>query len=306
MKLNRYILIFTVAGMVSVALAVAINLYKSARNPVFTIPQSFEELTKLSDSDLEKIDIARMNLLCADGLPGSEDLDIEQCLQQLDEWAEHVKAMEQRYMPAFHQNRAKYKNSPALFKGVYLGIAIEQDFNCGYNEALLESGAMDDRTSSRFFRDSSDIFINGLIEEGEGSCSSLPVLMVALGRRCEYPMKLVGCGGHAFTRWEDQQERVNLEITCDGVNTYDDDHYKEWPRSITDQEIKQERYLKNYTTREMLGIFASLRGACLKEHGRYREALACYDVALQSFPGSRIYRLNIADLNSKLAEGAKP
>ena len=205
-------------------------------------------------------------------------------------------------MPAFYPNRAKYRNSLALFKGAYLGIAIEHDFNCTYNAELADSGAMDDRGSTRFFRNSSDIFICGLVNDGLGSCSSLPVLMVALGRRCGYPLHLVGCGGHLFCRWDDGTECVNLEITCDGVNTHDDQHYMHWPRVITEEEIAEERYLKNYTSREMLGVFASLRGACLKEHGQYNEALACYEVALKSFPDSRIYRLCIDDLNRRLEQ----
>ena len=140
-------------------------------------PRLFAELIELSEQELEFVDIARMNLLCAKGLPGSEELDVEQYMETLDMWAGHVMEMERRYTPAFQRNRLKYGNSMALFKGVYLGIAIEQDFNCGYNQGLLDSGAMADRNSTRFFRDSSDVFINGLIGSGKGSCSSLPVLM---------------------------------------------------------------------------------------------------------------------------------
>ena len=274
------------------------------RKPV--IPETFEELVQLSDEELEVFDVARMNLLCAKGLPGSENLDIEQCLQKLDEWTLHVLRQEKKYLPAFFQNLEKYKNSMALFKGAYLGYAVQGDFKCGYNEALVESGAMDDWKSTRFFHDSSDIFINGLIEEGNGCCSSLPVLMVALGRRCKYPVYLVGCAGHMFTRWDDGTEQVNLEITCSkGVKTEPDEHYKKWPRSISDKEIAEERHLKNYTGKEMLGIFASLRGVCLKEHKRYEESKQCYEIALQSFPDSRILRLSINDVDEKLKQKGK-
>jgi len=277
------------------ALSATFHAFSPACNP-----QSFQELIELSGQELESVDIARMNLLCAKGLSGSENLDVDECLKKLDRWAEHVSLMERRYTPAFHRNREKYNNSLALFKGVYLGIAIEQDFGCGYNQGLLDSGAMVDRNSTRFFRNSSDVFINGLIENGRGSCSSLPVLMVALGRRCNYPLYLVGCGGHAFTRWDDGIERVNLEITCEGVNTYPDDHYKEWPRPITATEIEQEHLLKNYIGKEMLGVFASMRAACLKEHKRYGEAKRCYELALGSFPRSRMLRLCIEDMNRKI------
>ena len=291
MKKTRYILVF---------LGVAWVAYAALAGNAPCRPQSFGQLARLSDQELESVDIARMNLLCAEGLPGSGNLDVDRCLEKLDRWAEHVLLMERKYAPAYQRNRSKYGNSLALFKGVYLGIAIEQDFNCGYNQGLLDSGAMDDRGSTRFFRDSSDVFINGLIGSGKGSCSSLPVLMVALGRRCNYPLYLVGCGGHAFTRWDDGSERVNLEITCQGVNTYSDEHYKEWPRPIDDEEIEQEHLLRNYTGKEMLGVFSSLRAACLKEHKRYEEAKQCYEVALGCFPRSRLLRLCMEDMDRKI------
>lgn len=192
-----------------------------------------------------------------------------------------------------------------MFKGVYLGIAIQQDFKCGYNQTLIDSGAMDDRQSTRFFRDSSDIFINGLIEKSKGSCASLPVLMVALGRRCNYPLYLVGCGGHVFARWDDATERINLEITNTGVSSHDDEYYKKWPRPISEKEAMEERQLKNYTGKEMLGIFSSLRAACLKEHRRYREAKECEEIALRFFPESRILKLCIKDMENRLQKEAE-
>jgi len=40
----------------------------------FKQPRSLAELLALPPDQLEKVDIARMNLLCAEGLRGSEDL----------------------------------------------------------------------------------------------------------------------------------------------------------------------------------------------------------------------------------------
>ena len=108
------------------------GIFAYSQGPKMKVPRSFAELIELSEQELELVDIARMNLLCAKGLPGSEELDVEQYMETLDTWAGHVLEMERRYTPVFHRNRLKYGNSMALFKGVYLGIAIEQDFNCGY------------------------------------------------------------------------------------------------------------------------------------------------------------------------------
>ena len=50
-------------------------------------PQTFAELLAVPPADLESVDIARINLLCAEGLRGSEQLDVQQCLETLEAWA---------------------------------------------------------------------------------------------------------------------------------------------------------------------------------------------------------------------------
>lgn len=286
-----------------IASVATVILCIDAHSTLVTAPNTYKELLKAPEDSLRHVDIARMNLLCAEGLPGAENLNIERYLRKLDAWAKYVVTVEQQYMPAFHRNKDKYRNSQALFKGVYLGIAIEQDFGCGYNQELLDSGAMNERQSTRFYKDASDIFIHGLLDDGKGSCSSLPVLMVALGRRCDYPIHLVGCGGHVFARWDDGSEKLNFEITCNGVNSYDDEHYKQWPRPISDKEMEAESLLQNYSAKQMLGIFVALRANCLKEHGYYAEALECYKVALRYFPKSKRFQLCIEDMDQKLRDG---
>ncbi|MEM8739334.1 MAG: hypothetical protein AAGG38_12800, partial [Planctomycetota bacterium] len=67
----------------------------SLQTPTATnAPQTFNSLLVLSPDELAKVDIARVNLLCASGLPGSDDLTpatIEKLLARLDTWAERVK-----------------------------------------------------------------------------------------------------------------------------------------------------------------------------------------------------------------------
>jgi hypothetical protein len=55
-------------------------------------PKTLAELLALPPDQLENVDIARIDLLCAEGLPGAESLDVEQCLRTLDEWARYVKS----------------------------------------------------------------------------------------------------------------------------------------------------------------------------------------------------------------------
>ena len=60
-------------GAVELRNGVALN----SGHPAFETPQSIAELLDLPAVELEQCDIARMNLLCAEGLPGAEELNVK-------------------------------------------------------------------------------------------------------------------------------------------------------------------------------------------------------------------------------------
>jgi len=119
---------------------------------------------------------------------GAGKQDIEQSLATIDAWAEAAKKAERKYLPNYYRAPSKYDNSLARFKAITLALTVKEDLKCGYNLELVRSGAMKDMGSTRFFSDSRDLFIHGFLERGTGTCASIPVLLVALGRRCGYPL----------------------------------------------------------------------------------------------------------------------
>lgn len=264
-----------------------------------SLPQTYAELTALSSDKIEQVDIALMNLLCAEGLPGSENINIDECLSVLDQWAELVKQSEQKYSSQFFQNRQRYDNSYAKFQAVNLGLTLKEDLKCGYNQELVKSGAMEDIRSTRFFRNSNDLFLHGFVDKRTGSCSSLPVLMVAIGRRCGYPLYLVTCKGHLFCRWDDGTERFNIETACPGVDSKPDAHYKQWPYPSSESEIRTEGYLQNLTPKQELAVFAQLRASCLQESHRLDESLEAYSLALEGFPLSIHLKAHIDNIKRR-------
>lgn len=294
MKKTRNILIAVGATTIFLAMALGFRLASKPR-----MPGTYAELTSLPAETLEELDIALMNLLCAEGLPGAENLNVEKCLTVLDRWAEVVKQSEQKYSAQFFQNRQKYDNSYAKFQAVNLGLTLKEDLKCGYNQELVKSGAMNDIRSTRFFRDSSDLFLHGFINKRTGSCSSLPVLMVAIGRRCGYPLYLVTCKGHLFCRWDDGKERFNIETACPGVDSKPDSYYMRWPHPTNTAEIKSEKFLKSLNQAEELAVFFRLRASCLEENKRFTEASEAYSFALPSFPESKYLKAYIMNVNRR-------
>jgi hypothetical protein len=57
----------------------------------FNQPHNLAELLALKPEQLDRVDIALINLVCAEGLRGSENLDVQSCLDTLDAWAFRVK-----------------------------------------------------------------------------------------------------------------------------------------------------------------------------------------------------------------------
>jgi tetratricopeptide (TPR) repeat protein len=176
-----------------------------------------------------------------------------------------------------------------------MSVVVYEDFGIRYNpNRITLPGKID--PNDRFFANAQDIFLNGLIEgQRMGTCSSMPVLYIAIGRRLGYPLKLVTTKAHLFVRWEDDKDRFDVEATGKGMNRYDDAHFKEWPFPVSDAEIQSEGFLKSLTASEELAVFLSLRGSCLKEAGRLKEAAECYAKASQFAPTWNAYRALLAD-----------
>lgn len=272
---------------------------EKAANLALPVPKNFAELVALSPEELAKIDIARVNLLCAEGLPGSENLDIEKSLGTLDQWARIARQAEQKYRPGYFQNPGRYDHSLAKFKAINLALTLKQDLGCGYNMNLVQSGAMTDVRSTSFFRNSQDLFLHGFSGKHSGSCSSLPVLIVAIGRRCGYPLKLVTCKGHLFCRWDDEKDRFNIETACQGIDIKPDAYYRQWPHRSTEAEVQSEGYLKSLSLSEELAVFSQIRAACLQENQRYPEATQAYEIALRAFPNSKYLKQYLNSINRR-------
>ncbi len=127
-----------------------------------------------------------MNLLCAEGLPGAEDLKIDDTLATLDAWTQHVKSETDRNFHHFQENPKDFNNSEGYFRALLLITVVQQDFNIHYNPAHIttpDSPEPDDT----FFVDSKDLFLHGLVSSrAMGTCISMPVFYVALGQRLGY------------------------------------------------------------------------------------------------------------------------
>lgn len=245
---------------------------------------SLDELLAMTPEQLAGVDIAEMNLLCAAGLPGGENIDIGRCLRKLDEWAAKVRAETERHLYRAHDPRwaEHYRHSENWLRAEFLAQVLQEDCGVHYNM---------ERVRNIDFTNARDLFIHGMIDDDNGgTCSSMPVLYVAVGRRLGYPLKLVQTKAHVFVRWDDGHERFNIETTSNGgVDSYPDEYYRNWPEKWTPAEERNNRYLISLSPAEELAQFLASRGHCLLDTGRAKAAFDAYALARKLAPQDPAY-----------------
>ncbi len=313
---NRRLTILSVAFLIAGSILAGITFQRNSHkttvafqngiavkteNPVFKIPRSLAKLLDLSPVELEHCDIAQMNLLCAESLPGAENLDVDEMLATLDAWAQHIKSEIDRSFHHYGEDPAYFYNSANFYKMAMMGVVLYEDYSIRYNPKwIAPPGA--ESPDDHFFADSRDVLIHGLIgDQHLGTCSSMPILYIALGRRLGYPLKLVKAKGHLFMRWDSPTEKFDMEATSKGVHYYNDEEYKKWPFPLSETDIKEEDYLKSLSAKEELSVFLSIRGACQAEGEQLGDALASYNLACKYAPAWKGNQGMLAQARARLA-----
>jgi hypothetical protein len=230
---------------------------------------------EMPTDELSWLDIGEVNLECATGLHGSESIDVRQYVAVLDQWAEVVAAATKRAWGQFERHSAQFKHSEAYFRMLVLVTVLQRDLGVSY--AVRTLGEPFDCTDSRLH------FIHGIIEGVGGTCATLPVLFIAIGRRLGYPLKLVAAGQHLFVRWDDTEthERFNIEATATGLVTHSDEYYLEWPKAISLRHVRDGWLLKSMSPQEELAVFYETRGRCWLDWMEFRNAQELAYVAMQ-------------------------
>ena len=229
-KILLWLFAFTAAGLVGVITCIWIHPRPEQQDVIakiellsFKQPETLNDLLVLSPAELNHCDIALMDLLCAEGLPEAEELKVEECLSTLDNWAQHIKSETDRNLHHFRENPAYYYNSEAFFKMLTMAVVLYEDYGIRYDPKWIAAPS-EIQTDDHFFADSRDILIHGLVgSQRMGTCSSMPVLYIALGRRLGYPLKLVTTKQHLFMRWDSPTEQFDMDATAKGLNKYDDE-----------------------------------------------------------------------------------
>lgn len=278
------------ASLTSVGFLVA-NRHDEARKPDDPTPQP-PAAGALVDSLLEiprvpsNSDIGFLNLATVPGLPPDQrNRIVSDGLKTLDSWAAAVTEQTWKNHHRYLENPGEFKNE-VEWKLAMMCTVLGQDFKVRYDPTLT-STEQQNASNQKFFANPASVFLTGCLGESRiGTCASLPVLYVAVGRRAGYPMHLVAAKGHLFARWDDGKgTRVNLEAAnAGGFTSHPDSHYRTWPSPITPREETSGRYLQNLTAEESLAVFMSTRAACLRSSGKTADAISAAAAAFRLAP----------------------
>lgn len=251
----------------------------------------------LASQEYASLDIGEVNLECAEKLPGSEQLDIGRYVGVLDEWAAVVARTTDRVWHQFEQSPADFSNSAAYFRMLTLVTVLQRDIGVGYALDSLEESF--DCTNSRLH------FIHGIVEGHGGTCATLPVLYVAIGRRLGYPLYLVSTAQHLFVRWEDRKsgERFNIEATSRGFVNHSDEYYHSWPNHLNPQHVRDGWLLKSMTPQEELSLFYETRARCYLDWMDFHSAVELAKGAADLCGGQSPFRNGFFAIASMLHRG---
>ncbi|HEX8342007.1 MAG TPA: hypothetical protein VF624_13965 [Tepidisphaeraceae bacterium] len=257
-------------------------------------------LLDLLESDPAQIgrkDLGLLNLLCAPGLPGSENLDVPRCLARLDHLAGFCKASVERNLYRFPDDPDFAPGRPdggplgeAKWRMCLLVTNLTRDFGATYDpHVLADLKAAGDSP----FTDSRNVFIHGLLDDDAtrrwGSCSSIPVLIAAVARRLGYPVKLACNRKHVYARWDDGRGGVfNVDASNDTgtMATPPDEHYRDpfYGPPPNGRELSSGMYFRSLEPHEEFSLFLRARAHHLHDVGRYGQTLLWSARALQFAP----------------------
>lgn len=241
-------------------------------------------LNKWSDAALARVDIVRINAICAAGLPGIDRADADGDSRAVDEIAASCHQFTERTMSMFRRGKCDYPNSEPKFRIQAMITHIQRDLNFRYHP--------DRQTEDAEFQPA-DSFLYGLLHGAGGTCGSLPVLYAAVGRRLGYPISLVTTKCHLFCRW-DGQEQFNIEGAGHGVSFHPDEHFRRGRFEMPPETIKACGYLESLSPREEIAGFLAERGECWMRARNYKEAVHAFAWA-NEFDSRRQQRAFLTD-----------
>jgi len=244
--------------------------------------RSVSQLIGLSEEELAKVDIVEMSTAAARGIAGLETLDYAHYRKIVDDWAARFAAWLPTVEPSFHAAPEKWKNDIAFFRLGALAQWLDEEVGIAY---------IDEQKHARevWYTNPGDLLLFGLIDTRRGTCASMPVLHVAIGRRLGWPVHLAAVRHHFVCRYDDGRAVYNIETTDTGRGGFAAGTDEEYVRKfrLPPVAVACGSDLKSLTARETLGVLVARRGRHLADCKKFDLADQSFSLARWLYPKGR-------------------
>jgi hypothetical protein len=244
---------------------------------------SVMELLALPDKELDKIDVLEMSIAVAREVKGFEHLDYNYYNQLIDSWTQQflmwLPTVEQEY----YQDPPRWKNDINFARLGALAQWLDQAAGMHY---IPEHITRQKEGLGVEYKDLRQMLVFGLIDTKEGTCATMPVLQIIMGRKCGWPVSLICVKHHYMLRYDDGKNRYNLEATDTGRGGF---------AIATDAEVMEEMKLspqavacgsdlRSLTNREIMAVFIAARARYYKDTNQMDLSDRDYSLARSQFP----------------------
>jgi len=136
-----------------------------------------------------------------------------------------------------------------------------------------------------------NLYLNGILETKSGSCTTMPLLYLALAQRLKYPVYPVAAPQHLFCRYIFPDGRYrNIEATSGGGWSPDADYITD--TEIPQQGIEEGAYLATMTYQQLVGDLIAENASYWARQRQYLRAAKYYTIATRLNPkAAEVWRL---------------
>lgn len=223
-----------------------------------------EHLMAMPPGELAAVDPLAMNLIVAKGIPTLASINIAHYQGIINGW---VKDFTTRCLPCwepyFYEAPQDFRDDIRYFRLGMVCQYLDVEVGIAYNHHQRDAQPID-------YTNPSDLFLNGVLDTGEGTCGNMAALHVAFGWRMGWPVSLACVSSHFILRYDDGEIIHNIEATQTGSGGFgsspDKDLVKRYQLSSAALESGSD--LRILRPHEMLGAFVGLRARHLLDVGR--------------------------------------
>ena len=222
------------------------------------------ELEYLATLSEEEIDLGAAALFLASEI--FPNLDLPQYAGQLDRMVEEIR-----------QLTGGSRDPDFRIRAMNTYLYLQQGFH--YDQDDLYAKQLKNR------------YLNGILDTKSGSCTTMPLLYLALAHRLGYPIYPVAAPQHLFCRYVDPKLAMqNIEATNGGGYSADKDYSRDL--EIPEQGIKSGVYLETMTYRQLLGDLIAENGSYWAKQQQLYRAITYFKLGLRLNPkAAEVYRL---------------